>query len=379
MTALLPSWKGFQSRRGPYGCRDKSEASDGNVRIMLSPLRKSADPPSEADAAAVSWVIGNEASISHALMASLFKEYRTLQELYGYTDEKKMELMPDIESPDDLRSLIGLHIVYVHREQKDGIPYSGFEFGCTWEPEHALGILMHGTRTVEIGWADTAFAPVRKDDGGSASGSLIVAPRRIPGWPPSSRKEGWVKTSGIPLFDPSEDEFFRNAGAQFSIVGPLISEAEIHAVFPESFPGKDHLIQFYLRYNGGSRSPKGCIMHCASPAHRVPRNELEKLNLEGFRSIPIRPDDHMRPFANMLIHHETMARIYLNIPEMKAFLDEHMGIAFDHNGRDLCISRQSGRILFMDWTAYKEGPVEIASSFRELVQRFWNVCQGPVH
>jgi len=39
--------------------------------------------------------------------------------------------------------------------EKDGIPYVGFEFGCTWDEEHGLGVLMHGTRTVEIG--DTAM------------------------------------------------------------------------------------------------------------------------------------------------------------------------------------------------------------------------------
>jgi hypothetical protein len=47
--------------------------------------------------------------------------------------------------------------VNVHQVQKDGIPYVGFEFACTWDEEHGLGVLMHGTRTVEIGGADTAF------------------------------------------------------------------------------------------------------------------------------------------------------------------------------------------------------------------------------
>lgn len=376
---VLASWKGFQSRRGPYASRNKAEASDGSEEMCLAPARKSADPPSEAEVAAVSWVIENEATISQALLASLFKEYRSLQELYGYTGSERAALMPDVRSVDDLSSLIGLHQVYVHREVKDGVPHSGFLFGCTWDPEHALGILMHGRRAVEIGWADTAFAPVSKDDSDPASGSLIVAPRKIPDWPPVSRKGGWVRTSGIPLCDPAEDEFFRNAGAQFSIVGPLISESEICAVLPESFAGKDDVVEFYVRFNGGSRSPKGCVMHCGSPAHLVPRNELEKLNLEGFRSIPIVADDRMLPFANMLLHHSTMARIYLQIPEMKAFLDEHIAIAFDHSGRDLCISRQSGRIFFIDWTAYKEGPLEIATSFREFVERFWNIQHGPVH
>jgi hypothetical protein len=203
-------------------------------------------------------------------------------------------------------------------------------------------------------------------------------PRKWAGWPPASRNDGWIKTSGIPLLESAEDEFFAKAGNQFSIVGPLISEAKINEVFPESFPGKDDLIRFYLRFNGGSRTPQGCVTFCSDPAHRVSRDELEKLHLEGFRSIPPADENRMTPFANILTHHATMSRIYALVPEATAFLEGHMEIAFDHSGQDLCISRQNGRVFFMDWDAYEAGPVEIASSFREFVEKFWNVPLAPI-
>jgi hypothetical protein len=97
------------------------------------------------------------------------------------------------------------------------------------------------------------------------------------------------------------------------------------------------------------------------------------LNLEGFHSISLDAEERMHPFSNMLRSHATMARIYAGVPEMKAFLDEHIGIAFDHTGNALCLSRRSGRIFFMDWMTYKEGSVEVASSFREFVLKFWNI------
>jgi len=65
--------------------------------------------------------------------------------------------MPDIRSETNLRALIGLHTIYVHQISTNGLPYTGYEFGCTWDNEHGLGILMHGTRLVEIGGAETAF------------------------------------------------------------------------------------------------------------------------------------------------------------------------------------------------------------------------------
>lgn len=36
------------------------------------------------------------------------------------------------------------------------MPYIGYEFGCEWEEEHGLGVLMHGTKVIEVGFAETA-------------------------------------------------------------------------------------------------------------------------------------------------------------------------------------------------------------------------------
>ena len=156
-TAVFPSWKGFQSRGGAYGAQDSAMPSDGTVRIVFAPEGRGIELLTNSEKSSIGWAIDNEASISKALIASLLKEYPSLQDQYGYSGQEKAELMPDIRSADDLCALIGLHSVNVHPLQKDGIRYVGFEFGCTWDPEHGIGILVHGTRTVEIGGADTAI------------------------------------------------------------------------------------------------------------------------------------------------------------------------------------------------------------------------------
>ena len=52
------------------------------------------------------------------------------------------------------RSLIGLYNVNIHPLVEDGpSPYLGYEFGCSWDVEHGLGVLMHGLRVVEVGGA----------------------------------------------------------------------------------------------------------------------------------------------------------------------------------------------------------------------------------
>lgn len=156
-TVLLPSWRGFQSRKGAYGAHDSAIPSDGRVRIVFAPEGRGTEPLTNSELSAVRWVIEHEASISNALLSSLLKEYPSLQGQYGYSGKEKAELMPDVKSAEDLRALIGLSSVNVHQVQKDGTPYAGFEFGCTWDEEHGLGVLMHGTRVVQTGRADTAI------------------------------------------------------------------------------------------------------------------------------------------------------------------------------------------------------------------------------
>jgi hypothetical protein len=57
--------------------------------------------------------------------------------------------------------------VHVLQLLKDGVPYVGFEFGCRWDEEHGLGVLLHGTRVVEIGDAQTSFTLwIASEDGG---------------------------------------------------------------------------------------------------------------------------------------------------------------------------------------------------------------------
>jgi hypothetical protein len=155
-TVEVPSWRGFQSRTGNYASRDGA-VSDGRIRLVFAPEGRGTEPLTDAELKAVGWVLDHEASLSNALLSSLLKEYPSLQEQYGYSGKDRTELMPDIKSAEDLRALIGLSSINVHQLQKDGIPYVGFEFGCSWDEEHGLGVLMHGMRTVQIGGADTAI------------------------------------------------------------------------------------------------------------------------------------------------------------------------------------------------------------------------------
>src|SRR5262249_41671750 len=63
---------------------------------------------------------------------------------------------PKIENEEDLKRHIGLYAINIHHITPDGLPYVGYEFGCDWREQHGLGVLMHGTRAVAVGFAHVA-------------------------------------------------------------------------------------------------------------------------------------------------------------------------------------------------------------------------------
>ena len=155
--AQLPSWAGYQTRNGPYGSISSDDPSDGVVTITFAPEGRDESPLTEQERASVQWLLDHEAEMASAVVEGLLAEYPRLQRDYCYDGSEQEEYMPDVSSAEDFRQLIGLHNVHVHQLLKDGLPYLGYEFGCTWDDEHGLGVLMHGRRVVKVGGADTAF------------------------------------------------------------------------------------------------------------------------------------------------------------------------------------------------------------------------------
>ena len=154
-TVKLPVWAGFQDRSGPYGGKGGGSQSSGSVRVVLGPEGRDDSPLQDNEVARVRWALEHAEEMQRSLLADLVKEYPKLQaEFAPFVDEGSM---PPVRNGEDLRPLIGLHSLNVHVVEKDGLPYVGFEFGCTWDSEHGLGALMHGSRVVEIGGADTAI------------------------------------------------------------------------------------------------------------------------------------------------------------------------------------------------------------------------------
>ncbi|MBQ2803012.1 MAG: hypothetical protein IJF07_03850, partial [Lachnospiraceae bacterium] len=107
--------------------------------------------------AGLAYVVDYQEAILTALLKELNKQYPELQEIYDYCDEDKADFMPDVTRLTDFAALlspIAIHILSVH---KDGMPYIGYEFSCSWDREHGLGFMMFQDKVIEMGGADSSF------------------------------------------------------------------------------------------------------------------------------------------------------------------------------------------------------------------------------
>lgn len=143
-TLILPSWAGYQSRFGPYTSIDKPEPSNGKALFIFAPDGRGAEPLSPEEADLVSWFEAHEPEVSKAVKAAILNHCSD-------------HALAPIADEEDLKRNVGLYSVNVHPLAHGGVPYIGYELGCYWEEEHGLGVMMHGTRLVDIGHADTAL------------------------------------------------------------------------------------------------------------------------------------------------------------------------------------------------------------------------------
>jgi hypothetical protein len=145
---LLPSWSSLIKR------------PDNKVRVHVMhkeyPLVDG--PPSQEHLQSFEWLTRNGDAMMKAVLDATMAKYPGLQARYNYSPEEAAVVMPTLREAKDLTPLIELMSVYVYEVIDDEGPHIGFLFGCTWDQEHALGIMMHGFHLLLMGEADCAFS-----------------------------------------------------------------------------------------------------------------------------------------------------------------------------------------------------------------------------
>ena len=131
----------------------KALEQEGEFRCtFLDEDSEETDEPSRAQSDALEFLKQNQEEILTGILAEILKNYSKWQKIYDYPSETKSDFMPDICTPQELSELLELQNIYI----LDGAKI-GFEFSCSWDMEHGLGVMTCKGKVVKIGEAETAF------------------------------------------------------------------------------------------------------------------------------------------------------------------------------------------------------------------------------
>lgn len=160
---MLKSWKGYQSRGGAYTSQDSGRPSAGKVKLSVETGGRGS-PPSKEQVEAFRYLQKHEKQVAEAILRRTLDEYQKRRKQWEVEDDVKM---PPVKKAEEFRKMIGLGMVHVLNHAKGGVAYVGFQFGCTWDEEHGMGVMMHKQRVVRWGEADMSFLEwVATRDGG---------------------------------------------------------------------------------------------------------------------------------------------------------------------------------------------------------------------
>jgi hypothetical protein len=103
----------------------------------------------------------NEDRICAKILDAIVKHYplarrRLIDQAIIEPNDTTPDFAPPVRTLEDLLPLFALRELFVHADE-DNLVTLGFEFECTWEPEHGLGVRVRGERVIGIAGADMAF------------------------------------------------------------------------------------------------------------------------------------------------------------------------------------------------------------------------------
>ncbi len=115
--------------------------------------------PVAEQTAAFQHLTDNAASVFSSILHSIYVEYEWMREDFAecLPPDEAAKFVPEVSAPNELLPLLSFGSITVHRVFSDGLAYIGLSFGCTWDREHGLGVLIHGSRIVSVGGCDTSF------------------------------------------------------------------------------------------------------------------------------------------------------------------------------------------------------------------------------
>jgi hypothetical protein len=128
-------WKIYLEAWKDYHVSDNSR---GEVKLTMGGDKAQMPAVNIAHANAIKHTIENQQRVQQKIIRSILK---------SRPRQNKESLKNNIE-------LKAVHIIDV---QKNDVAFVGYEFICSWDKEHGLGIMTHEDKVISLGGADRSF------------------------------------------------------------------------------------------------------------------------------------------------------------------------------------------------------------------------------
>lgn len=143
----LQHLKGF----GYNGSRQMLPARQGRVEVKIEDELNDEPDPTPAQLKAINYLLVHQQAILHAITVRISNEYENLKNSYGYQVGYDDDVFPPLNSPEDVRKIIGIRRIQIFLPEKEAHAYVGIEGTCTWNKEQGMGFLMHKDRIITFG------------------------------------------------------------------------------------------------------------------------------------------------------------------------------------------------------------------------------------
>lgn len=100
----------------------------------------------------------NSNDIAECISKFIYDEREALEEVYGEFNQTNFDGFPHLSNTNDVRKYISISTIYIHSQPLDGFSFFGLTGSCTWDSEHAFGIVLFKDIVVDFGGWDSAYS-----------------------------------------------------------------------------------------------------------------------------------------------------------------------------------------------------------------------------
>jgi hypothetical protein len=122
-------------------------------------VRADEDGPSEGQLAAFSFLRSHEQQVLASALGAIAKWGQRTRQVYKrwHSEEELERLLPETLTAEHLRERVRLYNISIPDRENEGMAYVEYSFGCAWDREHGILVVLHKDRARFCGFTGSGW------------------------------------------------------------------------------------------------------------------------------------------------------------------------------------------------------------------------------